>query len=106
MNATVNDAGGVIQRVFEAINGFRTKYGYWPNQLHVYPELVAVLATQSLTPLGFFLLQSKVKLSIEREGLDIVAVGRSGDSFDYGAEGWQSEHEHDCRLWLGMDFDE
>lgn len=69
MNATVNDAGGAIQRVFEAINGFKAKHGYWPNQLHVYPELVAVMATQSLTPLAFFLLQSKVKLSIERGAL-------------------------------------
>ncbi|TFZ04524.1 hypothetical protein [Ramlibacter rhizophilus] len=72
MNALVKDAGGVIQRVFEAINGFKTKHGYWPNQRHVYPELVAVLATNSLAPLGFLLLRSEVRSDAGREGLDLA----------------------------------
>ena len=58
--------------------------------------------THCLTPLGLYRLQSKVEL---REASDsvLVAIGKRGDTFDYGQEGWQGEHQHDARQWLGLD---
>ncbi|ANY61073.1 hypothetical protein MA05_01895 [Comamonas aquatica] len=63
---------------------------------------IGVLATGCLTPLGFFLVQSKVDLVVGDDG-KILAKGRNGDVFDYGDEGWRGEHQHDAYTWLGLD---
>jgi 8-oxo-dGTP pyrophosphatase MutT (NUDIX family) len=101
---TIKRPGGITVRFIEALNGFKTKYDYWPSVLEAEAETIAFLASQSLTPLGFFLLQSKVDLRIGEQG-KILAKGKCGDVFDYGDEGWQSEngHKHDARQWLGLD---
>lgn len=101
---TIKTSGGVTVRFMEALNGFNTKYGYWPSVLEAEAETIASLASQSLTPQGFFLLQSKVDLRIGEQG-KILAKGNHGDVFDYGDEGWQSKdgHKHDARQWLGLD---
>lgn len=111
MNKTIKSPGGITVRVIEALNGFKRKYGYWPSKLMAESELITFLATTSLTPLGFFLLQSKVELVAGSRG-DIVATGRGSDSFSYGNEGWQgapgSEGTEavDARTWLGLDADD
>lgn len=33
MNKTIKVPGGIMVRLIEAVNGFRTKYGYWPDSL-------------------------------------------------------------------------
>lgn len=97
-------------RVIEALNGFNRKHGYWPSTLTADCALISFLATTALTPLGFFLLQSKVEL-IEGAKGDIVANGRDGDSFSYSNEGWQDlpmregAGVFDARAWLGLDAD-
>jgi hypothetical protein len=102
MNKTMKDDGGVFQRFTEALNGFKTKYGYWPERIEAEPVTISFLATHCLTPLGFFLLQSKVEL-VEGEPGKILAKGRDEDVFDYGEEGWRGEHAHDARAWLGLE---
>ncbi len=104
MNKTIKESGGITWRIIEAINGFRTKFGHWPTVLEADQETIAHLATVSLTPLGFFLLQSKIELHVG-DALKILAKDDSGRVFDYGEEGWQSEHQHDARQWLGLDHD-
>lgn len=101
---TIKRPGGITVRFIEALNGFKTKYDYWPSVLEAEAETIAFLASESLTPLGFFLLQSKVNLHIGEQG-KILAKGKCGDVFDYGDEGWQSENgrKHDARQWLGLD---
>jgi hypothetical protein len=99
---TIKNSGGVAVRFIEALNGFKTKYGYWPDRIEAEPETICVLATHCLTPLGFFELQSKVELARGEPG-KIVATARGDDAFDYGEEGWQTEHGHDARAWLGLD---
>ena len=103
MKKTIKTAGGVVVRFIEALNGFKTKFGYWPDVLEAESETIAALATHCLTPYGFFLLQSKVELRPGAEG-KILAKGRGTDFFDYGEEGWQVEegHKHDARAWLGL----
>jgi hypothetical protein len=102
MSKTIKDGGGVIQRILEALNGFKTKHGYWPERLEAEPATISSLATHCLTPLGLFLLQSKVEIT-EGEPGKILAKGRGDDVFDYGDEGWQNEHRHDARVWLGFE---
>lgn len=102
MNKTIKNEGGVAVRFIEALNGFKTKYGYWPDTIEAEAATICALATHCLTPLGFFLLQSKVDLIEGQPGV-ILAKGREGEVFDYGEEGWQGEHRHDARAWLGFD---
>lgn len=100
----VRDQGGVLVRLTEALNGFKTKYGYWPAQVEIPAGTLSALVTHHLTPFGFFLLQSKIEILPNLEE-KLVALGREGrDSFDYGTEGWQSEdgHKHDARAWIGL----
>lgn len=106
MSKTIKFGGGLTVRLVEALNGFKTKFGYWPEVLEAEASTIAVLATECLTPLGFFLLQSKVEVKVGEDG-KILAKGRSGDVFDYGDEGWQAVngHKHDARAWLGLDDD-
>jgi hypothetical protein len=105
VSKTIRHPGGVLVRFIEAFNGFKTKFGYWPELVEAEPATISALATHCLTPLGFFLLQSKVDV-VEGDRGKILAKSRRGDVFDYGDEGWQQEHEHDARAWLGLDEDE
>ena len=106
MNKTIKTSGGITVRFIEAINGFRTKFGYWPDRVEADADTIAFLATVSFTPLGFFLVQSKLDVVVCASG-KMLAKGHSGDVFDYGREGWQSTdaHQHDARPWLGLDED-
>lgn len=107
MSKTIKSPKGVTVRFIEAINGFKTRYGYWPTRLEAAAATIAAVATENLTPLGFFLMQSKIDLVVGQDGC-LVAKGRGEDIFDYGRDGWQSEgrHEHDARAWLGLDADD
>lgn len=104
MSKTIKSPGGITVRFIEAINGFRSKYGYWPTMIEAEDQTIAALAVHCLTPLGFFLLQSKIDLSIGQPG-KILALGKPGDVFDYGEEGWQNQegHKHNACQWLGLD---
>jgi hypothetical protein len=102
MNATIKTPDGVLVRVIEAIDGFKSKFGDWPGRVEAPAETIAIIATVSLTPHGFFLLQSKVELTLGADG-KILALGKQGQVFDYGEEGWQiPSHKHSARTWLGI----
>lgn len=94
----------MLVRVIETLNSFKTKYGYWPSKLEAGAAAISELVTHHLTPLGFFLLQSKVDI-VEGSDEKILAIGRNEDVLDYGNEGWAVEHQHDARAWLGLDED-
>lgn len=104
MSKTIKTQGGVVVRFIEAINGFRSKHGCWPSKVLAEEATIAHLATVSLTPLGFFLLQSKLEVVVGEQGR-ILALGDGGEVFDYGEEGWQESdgHRHDAMQWLGLD---
>jgi hypothetical protein len=106
MNKTIKSPGGITVRFIEALNGFKNKYGHWPKTLEADAETIAFIATTSLTPLGFFLLQSKIDLVRGAEG-KILTKGEREEVFDYGEEGWQSPcgHKHEASQWLGLDDD-
>jgi hypothetical protein len=103
MSKTIKTELGITVRFIEALNGFRKKHGYWPDRIEAPGATIASLATEYLTPLGFFLLQSKVELAVGPEGA-LVARGGEEDTFDYGREGLQTgKYKHDARAWLGLD---
>lgn len=98
----VQHHGGNLVRVLAAIDGFRRRHGSWPERLQMHDAALVDLVTRHLTPFGFFLLQSKLKLEISRE-TNIVAVDQHGRSFDYGREG---QHHKPSGVsaadWLGF----
>ncbi len=99
----IKSPGGITVRVIESLNGFRSKFGYWPTSLQMETESIACLATELLTPFGFFSLQTRVSIEVGEHGR-LLAKGSSSDEFDYGEEGWKTEgiHAHDARAWLGL----
>jgi hypothetical protein len=101
MSATIKDPGGIVVRSMEAIDGFRATFGYWPDSLEAHPDTIAAMATECFTPLGFFLLQSKVR--IVRGEVDLIATGRDGDRFRYAVDEWdRAAREHSAMQWLQL----
>lgn len=94
--------GGNLVRTLQALDGFFAVHGRWPTQLQLYPECLIDLATWHLTPTGFYRLQSKVRLHVERE-TRIVARDEQGREFDYGACAFEVTNTGTpARRWLGL----
>ena len=94
--------GGNLVRTLHALDGFFAVHGRWPTQLQLYPECLIDLATWHLTPTGFYRLQSKVRLHVERE-TRIVARDEQGREFDYGACAFEVTNTGTpARRWLGL----
>lgn len=104
MTKTVNHPRGVLVRVLITLNEFKAKHGYWPAAIGIQPDSLAALATYHLTPLGFFLLQSKVSIHAGHEG-DVVATGKDGDVYSYSNElGDFDDAANRADKWLGLDL--
>ena len=104
-NKTVKRHGGVLVRVLTTLNEFKAKHGYWPAEIAIQPESLAALVTYHLTPLGFFLIQSKVVFKAGPEG-DLVAKGKDRDTYSYSTEmGDFDGSANRADLWLGLDLE-
>lgn len=106
---TIKVSNGVTVRFLEAINGFKEKFGVWPEVIEGPVETIVEMARYHLTPLGFFLFQSKLEIRELTHGdMDILAIGPQENVFSYGSEGLQKQggYRHDARAWLGLDPDE
>ena len=96
--------GGMLVRVFQAIDGFKAKFGYWPTTLEFDAETIDFLESEIFTPQGMTKLRSKLTLSIG-EANKMIARGKGRDTFDYGSEGWEflrPEGAMDARTWFGF----
>ncbi len=105
MNKATKNGGGIMERFVLAINAFKAKFGYWPTKIEAHDGTLASLATVHLTPLGFFLLQSRVELVASTDA-DIRVSGEARDVLVYGDEDcWAMTQDckHDARAWLGWD---
>lgn len=92
--------GGNLGRTLQALDGFMATYGCWPTRLQMRPECLVDLAIHHLTPLGFYRLQSKVKLELNDE-LNLIACDEDGRLFDYGQHGWDVKNVgQPARKWL------
>lgn len=94
--------GGNLVRTLQALDGFMATHGCWPTRLQMSPECLAVLAVHHLTPLGFYRLQSKVRLEISDEP-DLIARDEAGRLFNYSLHGWDVQNTgQPARGWLGI----
>lgn len=94
--------GGNLVRTLQALDGFMATHSCWPTRLQMRPECLVDLAVHHLTPLGFYRLQSKVRLEISNE-LDLIACDEAGRLFDYGQHGWDVKNTgQSAREWLGI----
>lgn len=102
MDGEVIRHGGNLVRTLQTLDGFIATHGCWPTRLQMRPECLVDLAVHHLTPLGFYRLQSKVKLEISNE-LDLIACDEAGRLFDYGQHGWDVKNvDQPARKWLGI----
>ena len=102
MTSEIKEGGGVLVRLFEAINGFHSKFGYWPSKLLIDSDQLGIIVCSSLTPKGFLKLQSKLEIDVSEE-VGITLLGRGKDAFHYGREGWSLENkEVNAVEWLEL----
>lgn len=102
MNLLIKESGGILVRVFEAINGFKSKHGFWPSEIVINSETLDVLKNVCFTKDGFQKFSGFLKITPTQEVV-IITNGPNNSSFDYGSEGWQySRPEMTVEELLGM----
>ena len=97
----VLEPGGYLVRVFQTIDGFRSRYGVWPTKLHIRQGSFETFSSH-LTALGLELLNSKVVIEIIDEGTGpLSASDDEGRTLEYG---WSGEKpDIDTYEWLGVE---
>lgn len=101
MNDLVKNHGGNLVRVMQALDGFRSKYGYWPIEIHLSREAIEALHYH-LTSEGYRRLDGFIKI-LEIDEEKIITKGLHSDIFDYGREGWElSPPKISAAEFLGM----
>lgn len=89
MTLFIKSHGGILVRVLEAINGFKSKHGFWPSEMHINSETLKALSEVHLTKDGLRKLSGFLSI-LANDEVGIVTKGPDGSYFDYGVEGWQS----------------
>ena len=88
-------------RVCAAIDGFRVKYGRWPKRVRLMPIAYVDLVGHVLTPPGFALVSSFVKLVPEQEA-EMIADDEGGAEYCYGDQGFpKTKADPPTRKWFG-----
>ena len=87
-------------RFCAAIDGFRCRYGKWPRLVRVptffSDELKIVLSEQDQSVLS-------TKIRIIGDGSPFIAMDESGNSYDYGEEGFSDERpDIQADVWLDV----
>lgn len=72
-----------VYRVLSAAEGFRERYGHWPNIVQINNDMAAGIQDHVLTPLGWALLASKLEIAKIDAGM-VIAEGAGGDRYEYG----------------------
>lgn len=98
---TIAQGGGVLVRSLVAIGGFRAKFGKWPTVLTLSAGSISNLRNGHLTPEGFALLESKLRI-VEGKDESVYAIGDDGQVFDYGAETVEGNVWQPAQEWAGL----
>jgi len=106
LSTTLKRPGDSTMRVIATLAGFRARHGRWPDTVDIDARLLAALATELLTPLGFFRLQSTLEVTTHVSGT--VVARSSGDQgmlrFEYGESSPSPEvSSAEVAAWLGWD---
>lgn len=72
-------------RVCLAIDGFRARHGHWPTRVRIMPASFRDLVSNVLTPSGFALVNSSVRLLPEPDAA-MIAEDSNGREFCYGSD--------------------
>lgn len=89
---------GSTHRILSTIDGYRHKYGRWPDAIQVHAGMAQGLQEHFFTPLGWAMLAMKVGIEVIDEGT-VIATGADGSTYEYcdpvgtrelgaGAEQW------------------
>jgi hypothetical protein len=74
---------GNMNRMLIVIREFKEKYGHWPTKLRVWTKYRAWWRDETLAPLGFQLLESKLQILPEAAERTLVAEDDDGRTLDY-----------------------
>lgn len=75
-----------LVRLCAAVDGFRSRYGRWPTRVRLFPEALANIRDQLLSPDGYARITSKVNLVAD--DATMIAEDDSEASYNYGKEGF------------------
>lgn len=76
------DYQGYLVRMLMTIGGFKARYGHWPTSLRLPREALELLRDSALTPFGFQLLASKLRL-VEENIETLIAEDDTGLRISY-----------------------
>lgn len=88
-------------RVCTAIDGFIAKHGHMPMVVEMNQLVFADLVGHVLTPTGYALVSSVVRLVPGGEGIVVIARDDLGAAFDYRMDDFQYDYD---QPWAGSWF--
>ncbi|MCE0496924.1 MAG: hypothetical protein LV481_03140 [Methylacidiphilales bacterium] len=90
---------GSMARMLKTIRGFRDKHGHWPTKLRLSTEALTAWREETLTPLGFQLLESKLRILPEAKW-KLVAEDDAGLTLDFDSQEASSAPWEGADEWL------
>ena len=88
-------------RLCAAIDGFRVRYGRWPERVRMHKISLDDFCPLIFTPADFAKIAHKVELIADEATM--VAEDDTGASYNYGEEGFPSERpKPSAAEWLGV----
>ncbi len=88
-------------RVCSAIDGFIAKHGHPPTRVEMNPYVFANLVGQVMTPSGYALVSSIIRLVPGEEDIGVIARDEDGAAFDYGMDEFRYDYD---RPWAMEHF--
>lgn len=89
-------------RVCTAIDGFIAKHGRQPTFVEMNPYVFSDLVGHVLTPTGYALVTSLVRLVPGGEEIGVIARDDSGAAFDYGMDEFRYDYNRPwAASWFG-----
>jgi|SRR5579862_4521876 len=89
-------------RLCGAIDGFRVRYGRWPDRVRMFPICLDDIRNCLFTPADLAAIVAKVKL-IADDGAETIAEDDTGASYNYGKEGFPTNRpKPGAAEWLGV----
>jgi len=78
-------------RLCGAIDGFRVRYGRWPQRVRLFPVAIRDLREHIFSPEDFAKITTRIEL-VPDEDAPLIAEDDTGASYNYGKEGFPKEN--------------
>lgn len=86
------------QRILSTINGFRRRTGEWPTRLLIDRGTANAIKDEILTPLGWKMLESKLKIELIEAGT--LFAEKDGNRFEYDADHTVPPDNERADVWI------